>query len=197
MVRVATAPAVRRRRARGERRECGYSRVFATGCSTLRALGPGATLLDVGCGDGLDRLRRARPRSAPEGRVHLLGHLAAAARPRASARQRDGRGRSVLVRLRAGRRPARIEDASVDAVTTRSVLIYVADKAGGVRRVSSGAAGRAGALSIWEPINRFNATYEPDDSAGRLPDDVRELAKRLGDRLPRIAAARLRPDDGL
>ena len=51
---------------------------------------------------------------------------------------------------------ASIEDGSVDAVTTRSVLIYVKDKAaafGEFARVLR----PGGRISLWEPINRFGS----------------------------------------
>ena len=88
----------------------------------LELAGPldGATLLDVGTGDGLIGLGGAgRGRGGD-----LLRRLARAAEP-ASPSWRTG-ARCVLARAED---LAGIEDASVDVVTARSVLIYVDDKA--------------------------------------------------------------------
>ena len=72
-----------------------------------------------------------------------------------------------------------IEDASVDVVTTRSVLIYVKDKRtafGEFTRVLR----RGGRVSLWEPINRF-AT--PEHSGGRFAgydlSELPEIAAKL------------------
>jgi ubiquinone/menaquinone biosynthesis C-methylase UbiE len=86
------------------------------------------TLLDVGTGDGLVAFG-ALDRLGPDGRVvfsdissDLLEHCRAAA---AAAGQLD---RCSFVAASADRL-AGIADASVDVVTARSALIYVADKA--------------------------------------------------------------------
>jgi arsenite methyltransferase len=116
-------------------------------------LRPDETLLDVGTGDGLIAFG-ALDRLGPAGRVifsdisvDLLDHCRAAA---AAAGQLD---RCEFVRASADRL-AGIADASVDVVTTRSVLIYVADKAaafGEFRRVLR----PGGRISSHEPINRL------------------------------------------
>jgi ubiquinone/menaquinone biosynthesis C-methylase UbiE len=117
------------------------------------ALRPGDTLLDVGAGDGLIAFG-ALDRLGPHGRVifsdvsaDLLEHCKEVA---AAAGQLD---RCEFVRAPADRL-AGIGDGSVDAVTTRSVLIYVADKAAAFaefRRVLK----PGGRVSIFEPINRL------------------------------------------
>src|ERR1700758_3983909 len=95
-------------------------------------LRPGDTVLDVGTGDGLIAFG-ALERLGPSGRVifsdisqDLLDHCRAAA----SAEGLLDRCRFVLA-------PADhltgVPDASADAVTTRSVLIYVKDKARAMR----------------------------------------------------------------
>ena len=106
-------------------------------------LAPGQTLLDVGTGDGLIAFG-ALERLGPTGQVifsdisqDLLDHCRAAA----SAEGLLDRCRFVLT-------PADqltgVPDASADAVTTRSVLIYVKDKAQAMRESSSGCCGPAG-----------------------------------------------------
>lgn len=116
-------------------------------------LRPDDTLLDVGTGDGLIAFG-ALDRLGPAGRVifsdisaDLLDHCRVAA---AAAGQLD---RCQFVRASADRLTG-IADASVDVVTTRSVLIYVADKAaafGEFRRVLR----PGGRISSHEPINRL------------------------------------------
>jgi ubiquinone/menaquinone biosynthesis C-methylase UbiE len=142
-------------------------------------LAPGATLLDVGCGDGLIAFG-ALDRVGPHGRVifsdisqPLLDHA------RSLADEMGAGGRCSFVRAAADDLSA-LDDASVDAVTTRSVLIYVADKAAAFREFHR-VLRPGGRLSAWEPVNRFNATYEPDALLAPPPEEVRELAKRLGD----------------
>ena len=142
-------------------------------------IAPGATLLDVGCGDGLIAFG-ALDRVGGGGRVifsdisqPLLDHA------RTLADEMDARARCSFVRASADDLSP-VGDASVDAVTTRSVLIYVADKAAAFREFHR-VLRPGGRLSAWEPINRFNAMYEPDALLAPPPDEVRDLAKRLGD----------------
>jgi arsenite methyltransferase len=114
-------------------------------------LRPGDTLLDVGCGDGLIAFG-ALDRLGPAGRVifsdlseDLLYHCRAEA---AASGQLD---RCDFVQATADRLDG-IADASVDVVTTRSVLIYVKDKAAAFsefRRVLR----PGGRVSLFEPIN--------------------------------------------
>jgi arsenite methyltransferase len=130
----------------------------------------GATLLDVGTGDGLIGLE-ARARGAdvifadvsPALLAHV-GELAPGARCVVTrAEELDG-----------------IEDASVDVVTTRSVLIYVTDKAAAfaaMRRVLA----PGGRISLFEPINALM-----QDPPGRFMGfDVRPVAELA----PRVNAA--------
>lgn len=117
------------------------------------SLAAGDTLLDVGSGDGLiafgalDNVGQSGTVIFSDISQDLLTHA------RALADQM-----SVLERCRFAQANAedlgQIGDASVDAVTTRSVLIYVADKQRAFteffRVLRPG-----GRLSIFEPINRF------------------------------------------
>jgi arsenite methyltransferase len=112
-------------------------------------LQPGDTLLDVGTGGGPDRLRRAG--TAQPGRSRgLLRHLPGPARSLPCGRAAEG----LLDRCRflaSADSLERIADASVDVVTTRSVLIYVTDKAEALQafyRVLR----PGGRISVFEPI---------------------------------------------
>ncbi|MGI8445870.1 MAG: class I SAM-dependent methyltransferase [Streptosporangiaceae bacterium] len=95
-------------------------------------IGPGGTLLDVGTGDGLIGFG-ALDRVGPEGHVifsdisqDLLDHC------REAAAAEGVLGRCSFV-LAGADSLVGVGDASVDAVTTRSVLIYVKDKAAALR----------------------------------------------------------------
>lgn len=140
----------------------------------------GETLLDVGSGDGLIAFG-ALDLVGERGRVifsdvsqDLLDHSRSLAAEM-----------GVLERCRFVRAPADdlspIGDASVDAVTTRSVLIYVVDKArafGEFHRVLRA----GGRVSIWEPINRFGLPGYPEDGslfAGYDTAPVQDLARKV------------------
>lgn len=122
-------------------------------------LGAGEILLDVGCGDGL--IGFGVLQQVPSARVifsdisaELLGQV------QALAEQMRVTERMQVLQVPAEDLPA-VSTASVDVVTTRSVLIYVEDKARAIgeffRVLNPG-----GRLAIFEPINRF--TYpEPSD----------------------------------
>ena len=114
-------------------------------------LRPDDTLLDVGAGDGLVAFG-ALDRLGPGGRVifsdvsrDLLDHCHAVAAEAGQLR------RCEFVLAPADDLTA-VPDSSVDVVTTRSVLIYVADKAAAFaefRRVLR----PGGRISLFEPIN--------------------------------------------
>jgi SAM-dependent methyltransferase len=115
-------------------------------------VGDGDVVLDVGAGDGLVAFG-ALDRVGPEGRVifadvsaPLLDHA------RQLAEEIGEGGRCSFLKC-AAEHLAPVADASVDVVTTRSVLIYVEDKRRALaefRRVLR----PDGRISIWEPINR-------------------------------------------
>jgi arsenite methyltransferase len=73
---------------------------------------------------------------------------------------------------------AELPDGSVDVVTTRSVLIYVKDKARAFREffrvLRSG-----GRLSIFEPINSFDHPWPPNRFLGYDVGPVEELARKV------------------
>ncbi len=112
----------------------------------------GETLLDVGCGDGLvafgalERLETGRVLFSDISQ-ELLDHSAHL------AEKMDVTERCEFVQASA-EDLAVIPDGSVDVVTTRSVLIYVADKAKAFREFYRVLRGN-GRISLFEPINSF------------------------------------------
>lgn len=141
------------------------------------SVAPGDSVLDVGTGDGLIAFG-ALERVGNEGRVifsdisqELLDHC-----------RRLAEEMGVVKRCAFVCAPAEnlspIEDASVDVVTTRSVLIYVAEKARAFRefyRVLK----PGGRLSIFEPINRFAFPEPTHRFWGYDVTPVRELAEKV------------------
>jgi len=150
-----------------ERRDAGDERqrevvlehveIFRDGVLALAEPLDGATVLDVGTGDGLIGLA-ALQRVGPDGRV-IFADISEALLERArSAAGADDRAQFVLSRAED---LARIADESVDVATTRSVLIYVADKAAALRALHR-VLRPGGRISLFEPINRLMFP-EPDD----------------------------------
>jgi len=134
-------------------------------------LRPGETLLDVGAGDGLIAFG-ALERLGQTGRVifsdispYLLDHC----REAAGAEGSLDRCRFVLA---AADSLAGIADASVDVVTTRSVLIYVKDKAAAFREFYR-VLRPGGRISLYEPINALMGAHDPDRFCGY---DIRPVA---------------------
>ena len=143
---------------------------------------PGETILDVGAGDGLIALAAA-DLVGPSGTVifsdvsrALLEHA------RRVAERRGLEGRTSFVRASA-EDLAPIADASVDVVTTRSVLIYVRDKRRAFREFHR-VLRRGGRVSIFEPINRYFDDSADDFwsfDARPVEDLVRKLWAGSGD----------------
>lgn len=137
----------------------------------------GDALLDVGAGDGLIGFG-ALDRVGEDGHVifsdisrPLLDHAATLARELGVA-ERCSFVEASAEELRG------IDDASVDVVTTRSVLIYVRDKAAALRacyRVLRD----GGRAALWEPINRFEATYGDAPAFGVIDPEAAALAERV------------------
>lgn len=149
----------------------------------------GDTVLDVGCGDGLIGFG-ALERVGPDGQVifaDVSRDLLDLCRQRAL--EQGVADRCVFLLSSADRLDA-VPDDSMDAVTTRSVLIYVADKAACVRQFRR-VLRRGGRLSVWEPINAFVATTSGEGRYGGY--DVAPVAD-LAAKVESLYAARQPPD---
>jgi arsenite methyltransferase len=145
------------------------------------ALGAGDTVLDVGTGDGLIAFG-ALDRLGPDGRV-IFSDVSADVLEycRAAVADAGDLGRSNFVRASADKLTG-IADASVDVVTTRSVLIYVPDKAAAFtesRRVLR----PGGRVSIFEPINTLMQECSARTFYGYDIGPVHEIAAKVSARL--------------
>ena len=151
-------------------------------------LSDGEILLDVGAGDGMIAFG-ALERLGEKGQVifsdvsqDLLDHSRALAKEM-----------GVLDRCRFVHAPAQdlsaLADASVDIVTTRSVLIYVADKRRAFEEFHR-VLKFGGRLSLFEPISGFKYPEPPDVFWGCDVGAVWELAERV-----RAVYERAQPSD--
>ncbi len=139
----------------------------------------GAALLDVGCGDGL--IAFAACEQVGEGGSVIFSDISEDVLQQC---RRLATEAGVIDRCRFERAAAsdldQIDDASVDAVTLRSVLIYESDKTSAFsefyRVLRPG-----GWLSLFEPINSFagGAPAEPGLILGRGVRAVPELAAKV------------------
>jgi len=148
----------------------------------------GACVLDVGCGDGLIAFGALDRGAAEVVFSDISADLLAAC-------GRIAEGDGVLDRCRFVQAPAEalgaIETASVDAVTVRSVLIYIRDKAscfGEFARVLR----PGGRLSIFEPINRFG---QHEWTGSRFTGIDVEPVQELVDRLREAYGRHVSPED--
>jgi ubiquinone/menaquinone biosynthesis C-methylase UbiE len=140
-------------------------------------VGEGDVLLDVGAGDGLIAFG-ALEFVGESGRVifsdvsqDLLDHSSVL------AEEMNVLDRCAFVRAAADDL-SEIEDASVDAVTTRSVLIYVKDKRGALREFHR-VLKPGGRVSVFEPINRFRQPQPPHLFFGYDVTPVQEPAQKV------------------
>jgi arsenite methyltransferase len=145
------------------------------------------TLLDVGCGDGLiafgalDKVKNCRVIFSD-----ISGDLLSHTRALVQDMQLVDRCEFICA---SADELSPIPDASVDVVTTRSVLIYVPDKQrafGEFFRVLK----PAGRLSIFEPINRFTWPEPPHLFDGYDVTPVIEIAEKV-----KAVYLRLQPPD--
>ncbi len=137
----------------------------------------GATLLDVGTGDGLIGLE-ALARVGAQGTVifsDISDALLAHAHDAVAAAGQLERARFVSTQAAD---LAEIADGTVDVVTTRSVLIYVADKAAALAAMYR-VLRPGGRISLFEPINRLTFPEAPDRFWGYDVGAVSGLADRV------------------
>ncbi len=138
---------------------------------------PGDTLLDVGAGDGLIAFG-ALERLGPSEHVifsDISQDLLDYCREAAAAEGLLDRCRFVLAPADC---LAGVTDASVDVVTTRSVLIYVKDKPAALRefyRVLK----PGGRVSLFEPVNMLMSVTDPGLFSGYDVTPVSALAARV------------------
>lgn len=139
-------------------------------------IAPGETLLDVGAGDGLIAFG-ALDRVGPGGHV-IASDISAelVERTRSIADELGVGSRMSFVQARAEDLAA-VPDASVDVVTTRSVLIYVADKTHAFHEFFR-VLRPGGRISLFEPINNYFSDT-PDEFWGFDATPVRELVQKI------------------
>jgi SAM-dependent methyltransferase len=141
-------------------------------------LRPDDTLLDVGVGDGLiafgalDRLSSAGRVIFSDISADLLDHC------RQVAEAEGLLDRCRFVQAAADSLDG-VPDESVDVVTTRSVLIYVKDKAPAFREFYR-VLRPGGRISLFEPINVLMGGYDPDSFCGYDIGPVASLAAKVG-----------------
>ncbi|MCZ7438124.1 class I SAM-dependent methyltransferase [Micromonospora sp. WMMC241] len=133
-------------------------------------------ILDVGCGTGLIGFG-ALARLGPHGQV-IFSDVSPDVLDECR-RTAGGDGRCSFV-LASADDLTGVADASVDVVTTRSVLIYSDRKAAAFaefRRVLR----PGGRISLFEPINRFAARLRPDDLFGIGDAPVNDLIAKVNE----------------
>lgn len=136
----------------------------------------GETLLDVGCGDGL--IAFGALERTPDCRVIFADSSADLLAHAERLAEELGMGACCQFVQTRAQDLSPLVDGSVQAVTTRSVLIYVADKQAAFDEFHRVLA-PGGRLSIWEPINSFR--YPPPEHIflGYDLSSVRELVVKV------------------
>lgn len=142
-------------------------------------LGAGATVLDVGCGDGLIAFAACEEVGGSGSVIFSDVSEPLLQRCRELASEAGMADRCRFVRAAAGDLSP-IGDGSVDAVTLRSVLIYETDKTSAFAEFHR-VLRRGGWLSLFEPINRFaaDAHADPRRTFGRDLSAGPDLAARV------------------
>lgn len=156
---------------------------FRDGVLDRAAIAPGDTVLDVGTGTGLVGLG-ALDRVGPAGRV-VFSDVSAALLD--ECRRQADPARSTFVRAAADDLSP-IPDASVDVVTTRSVLIYVNRKPAAFAELHR-VLRPGGRLSIFEPINSFPGRTGRDTLLGLDPAPIADLVAKISAAYAAIAPA--------
>ena len=135
----------------------------------------GSVLLDVGAGDGLVGFAGLRA-VEPNGRV-IFTDISELLLDRCRAISQElGVADRVHVERATAETLEPIGDGSVDAVTTRSVLIYVKDKAAAFRQFFR-VLRAGGRISLAEPINRDMTYRQPE------PPELQKLRSEVHSRL--------------
>jgi ubiquinone/menaquinone biosynthesis C-methylase UbiE len=153
-------------------------------------LGDEGTLLDIGCGDGLiafGALEKFETCGVIFSDISddLLNHV------QSLTKEMNLQDRCQFIHASADDLSL-LGDESVNAVTTRSVLIYVSPKQQAFKefyRVLK----PGGQLSIFEPINRFAFPENPDRFEGYNITPVMEIAQKLKDVYERIQPSGIDP----
>jgi ubiquinone/menaquinone biosynthesis C-methylase UbiE len=153
---------------------------YRDGVLDRAAIEPGDTVLDVGTGTGLIGLG-ALERVGPAGRV-VFSDVSAALLD--ECRRQADPARSSFVQAAADDLSP-VPDASVDVVTTRSVLIYVARKPAAFAELHR-VLRPGGRLSVFEPINSFAAR---DTVLGLDPAPIADLIPKIHAAYAAIAPA--------
>ena len=148
------------------------------------------TLLDVGCGDGLiafGALAKFEKSQAIFSDISddLLNHV------QRLAKEMNVHNRCQFVHASADDL-SMLNNESVDAVTTRSVLIYVSDKQQAFNEFHR-VLKPGGQLSIFEAINRFAFPEPPDRFEGYDITPVMEITQKLKDVYERIQPSGIDP----
>ncbi len=139
-------------------------------------LAEGETLLDVGCGEGLIGFRALERAAGSVVFSDISRDLLDFCREAATRLGALHRCRFLYA---CADKLAGIGDASVDVVATRSVLIYVADKAAAFREFAR-VLRPCGRISLFEPINRFAGTRLVEDTwLGYDVSPIREIARKV------------------
>ena len=132
------------------------------------------TFLDVGCGEGLLGFGALERGAGAVVFSDISGALLDVCRDKARELGVDDRCRFVEAPAEDLRS---IDGGSIDVAATRSVLIYVADKAAAFREFDR-VLRPGGRISLFEPINRFSAT-EADTWAGYDLSAIPEISRKI------------------
>ena len=138
-------------------------------------LAEGERLLDVGCGEGMIGFGALERGAGHVVFSDISDDLLDFCR---EAAQELGFGGRVSFVNAGADDLAEIENGSVDVVTTRSVLIYVPDKAASFREFFR-VLRPGGRFSCFEPINRFGSEERRQGFWGYPGDGVTDLAERV------------------